>query len=465
MAAKITGAPSTLGSAPDATQVELASTAAETTAENPWPLRLLAVKMKDYIAKMSPVWIEGQVVQFSQRDRSSFLTLRDTDVEMSLPVHVWGTVLDRLSAPLEQGARVVVNVKADFWPKNGRLSMKANDIRAVGIGELLARIEQLRQQLGNEGLFAAELKKPLPFLPQRVGLITGRNSDAMKDVLKNSRRRWPAVEFEVREVAVQGPEAVPQVTKALAELDAMPAIDVIVIARGGGSMEDLLPFSNETMVRAAAAAVTPLISAIGHEADRPLLDEVADFRASTPTDAAKHLVPDVAEEMAGLAKARASLTRAMINRIQQEQHRLDAVRSRPVLAEPQVMVAARAAEVMALRDRALRAMHSGLRSAGDRIEHLRAQVRALSPQQTLDRGYAVVQTTDGILRNADDASAGDSLKIRLAAGGLRATVDEILSAGTSRTAPNELEASADQTDQATERADEAPDPAHPGEDQ
>lgn len=386
-------------------------------------MRLLSTKMKDYIARMATVWVEGQIVEISRRAKSTFLTLRDTDVEMSLPVHVWSNVLDRLGTPPERGAHVVVSVKADFWQKTGRLSMRANDIRPVGVGELLARIEALRRMLDSEGLFALERKKKLPFLPSCVGLITGRSSDAMKDVLQNSQRRWPAVRFEVREVAVQGTDAVSQVTRALAELDSNPAVDVIVIARGGGSMEDLLPFSNETLVRAAATATTPIVSAIGHEADRPLLDEVADSRASTPTDAAKRVVPDVAEELLGVANARAGLTRAMTILVQREQDRLDTIRTRPVMADPGSMITAHDTEIRQLRQRGQLAMTAGLNAEVDRVEHFRAQVRALSPQKTLDRGYAVVQNDAGdVIRDPADVEVDDPLKIRVSAGTLYAKV-------------------------------------------
>lgn len=418
----ISGTPSVLGSSGTSAR-QLAATAAETTADNPWPLRLLSSKMKEYIARMATVWVEGQIVEMNRRAKVTFLVLRDTDVEMSLPVHIWSNVLDRTTAPLEKGAHVVVSLKADFWTKSGRMSMRANDIRPVGIGDLLARIEALRRMLDAEGLFAAERKKKLPFLPTCIGLITGRESDAMKDVLRNSRRRWPAVQFDVREVPVQGAQAVDQVVSTLTELDDNPNIDVIVVARGGGSMEDLLPFSNETLVRAVSSATTPVVSAVGHEADRPLLDEVADVRASTPTDAAKHLVPEVAEELAGLERARAALSQAMDGYIRREQDRLDTVRTRPALADPMSLVSPHLVEVSQLRDRAQRAMAVGLDAESDRIGHFRAQVRALSPQKTLDRGYAVVQSASGdVVRDPAEVDIDDAVKIRVSGGSLAATI-------------------------------------------
>lgn len=423
MVQRISGTPGTLGA--DIPR-ERARTAAETSPDNPWPLSLLSRNIKTYIDRMSAVWIEGQVIELNRRGKASYLTLRDVDEEMSLPVQVWNSVLERIDAPLSEGARVVVNVKADFWLKAGRLTMRANDIRPVGLGELLARLEKLRRQLGAEGLFAPERKQRLPFLPNRIGLITGRNSDAEKDVMRNAALRWPAVAFEVRTVAVQGPDAVPQVRAALAELDALPEVDVIVIARGGGSLEDLLPFSNESLVRAVAEARTPVVSAIGHEADRPILDEVADLRASTPTDAAKRIVPDIHEERMNLLQARAALDGAIDRLLRRESEALAAVRSRPVLAHPESMIGTRAQDVEALRARAWQSGSAAVRHASSQIEHLRAQVRSLSPRNTLARGYAVVQTADGAaVRSSTELTAGQSVSVRVAEGGFAAAVTEV----------------------------------------
>lgn len=400
----------------------LASTAADTTPDNPWPLQLLSQKLKTHIEKAPPAWVEAQVIELNKRANVSYLTLRDIDAEVSLSVTVWGSVLSRLEAPLERGSRVVAQLKPDFWLKTGRLSMQGQDIRPVGLGDLLARIEKLRQALAAEGLFDPRRKKALPLLPHRIGLITGRNSDAMKDVLRNAALRWPAVEFEVREVAVQGVNAVTGVIGALEELDADPRVDVIVIARGGGSLEDLLPFSHESLVRAVAAAMTPVVSAIGHEADRPLLDEVADLRASTPTDAAKRIVPDVGEELRRVDQARTQLNRRIREMLDREGERLAYLRTRPVLANPQSMLTIRHDDVAALSSRALTAVRTQVGRHSDQLVHLRAQVRALSPQKTLDRGYAVVQLEDrSIVRSPEQITAGAALKIRVAGGDFTAT--------------------------------------------
>ena len=401
----------------------LPATAMETSAENPWPLRLLSQKLKSHIDRVPPTWIEGQVIELNRRNNVTYLTLRDTEAEASFSLVAWGSVMARLEFPLEPGSRVVAQLKPDLYVKTGRLSMQTRDIRPVGLGDLLARLERLRQALAAEGLFALERKKPLPMLPHRIGLITGRDSDAMKDVIRNASLRWPAVAFEVREVAVQGVNAVTQIQRALVELDAREDVDVIVIARGGGSLEDLLPFSSEDLIRAVAAARTPVVSAIGHEADRPLLDEVADLRASTPTDAAKRIVPDVNEELARIAQARQMLDRRVDQLIRVESERLTAIRSRPVLANPASMVEARHEDLQRLTTRAYNCISAAVHRDSDRIAHLRAQVRSLSPQNTLDRGYAVVQLPDGsVLRNSSDAAAGTRLRVRVAVGELSADV-------------------------------------------
>lgn len=400
-------------------QPSLPEKAADTTAENPWPVRLLAQKMKTYIDRMSEVWVEGQVVQLNRRGTGmAFLQLRDTDVEASLPVHVYGRDLPPAEVPAE-GAHVVVRSKAEFWVKSGRLSMHGREIRAIGIGELLARIEHLKSVLAAEGLFDPQRKRPLPFLPRGIGLITGRDSAAKHDVVTNVHLRWPQARFVIREVAVQGATAVAEVTKALRELDADPDVDVIVIARGGGSVEDLLPFSNEALVRAVAAAFTPVVSAIGHEPDTPLLDFVADLRASTPTDAAKRIVPDVVAERAGIADARTRMVRALAQRVHREQESLARIRQHPVLAQPEVLITRRAEEVVRLRDQARRVFQHTVSLAHADLRSLRASLHALSPAATLDRGYSVLRRQDGtVIRNAAETETGERLEALLASGRL-----------------------------------------------
>ncbi|MCT1602034.1 exodeoxyribonuclease VII large subunit [Kocuria sp. p3-SID1433] len=390
-----------------------------TTPENPWPLRLLAENLHAYIARCDPTWVEGQIIEINQRPRVTFLTLRDVDQEISVPVTLFPREMQALETPLEKGMRVVAQVRPDYWTKTGRLSMIGHGVRPVGLGDLLVRIEQLRRALAEEGLFDAERKRPIPQLPQRVGLITGRNSDAEKDVVRNASLRWPSVQFEIRNVAVQGAASAGQVMGALAELDAHPDVDVIIIARGGGAFEDLLPFSDERLLRAVADATTPVISAIGHENDQPLLDHVADVRASTPTDAGKRVVPDLVEEKANVARARAVLDRAVTQFLDRERRALDAVRSRPVLDQPEGMILVREEDIDRLRERAQRTTAHRIDRDRTAIEQMKLRVRALSPQQTLNRGYAVVQDDHGVVvRGTDQVAVDDELTVRLAAGEL-----------------------------------------------
>jgi exodeoxyribonuclease VII large subunit len=277
--------------------------------------------------------------------------------------------------------------------------------------------------LAQEGLFDPDRKRPLPFLPRTVGLVCGRESEAKHDVVENARRRWPAVRFDVREVPVQGPYCVTEVIEALRSLDKQPEVDVIVIARGGGDVQELLPFSDEAMVRAVAAARTPVVSAIGHEQHTPLLDFVADWRASTPTDAGKRVVPDVAEEQQRIASLRRSAWRCVDGRVERERAWLDAVRSRPALADPHADLDRRLTAITDYAHRARRVVAHCLDQAERDVAAALATVTALSPKATLDRGYAVVQRADGtVLRSAADTKDGDPLSIRVANGGLDVTV-------------------------------------------
>lgn len=397
--------------------------AGETSAERPWPLRRLSENLKAHIERAPATWIEGQLIEFKNNRGNVYMTMRDLEEEVSLPLTAWRNVAMTLDGTVQQGSRVVARVKPNFWLKAGRLSMNVQEMRPVGLGDLLARVELLRRALAEEGLTSPARKRPLPLLPHRIGLITGRDSDAKQDVLRNTLLRWPAAEFEIREVAVQGAEAPRQVAAALAELDADPTVDVIVIARGGGALEEVvLPFSDEALVRAVAAARTPVVSAIGHEADRPVLDDVADLRASTPTDAAKRIVPDAAQEAAGLADARLRLAAAVERRVRAEAEGLAALRSRPVLARPHVMVDTRQEETDRWRERGRSALGHRLVREEDALTQLRARVRALSPQRTLDRGYAVVQHAGQVVRDADQVAPDDRLDILVAVGRITADV-------------------------------------------
>ncbi|MEO6715089.1 MAG: exodeoxyribonuclease VII large subunit [Mycobacteriales bacterium] len=400
--------------------------AVETSAEQPIPVRTVARHIGEWVARLGRVWVEGQITELSKRPGAGtvFMTLRDPVADVSLRVTCGRAVSEAVEPPLVDGQRVVVWCKPDFYIGRGSLQLTAFEIRPVGVGALLARLEQLKSMLAAEGLFAADRKKRLPFLPRSVGVISGGNSAALRDVVENTKRRWPAVHLEIREVSVQGMNATREVMAAVAELDRMTAVDVIIIARGGGSVEDLLPFSDEALCRAVAACLTPVVSAIGHETDSPLLDYVADYRASTPTDAAKRVVPDVVEESRTVERLVMAARRAITQRIDREQSWLDAVRSRPAIADPLAGVEQRAVQLVALRTRAHRVVTTCIDGAYRDVEHARARVAALSPAATLERGYAVVLAPDGhIVRDASDLAAGDRLHIRVAHGDIDVTVD------------------------------------------
>lgn len=371
----------------------------ETSPEQPAPVRTVSRLLAEWISRLGGIWIEGQLAEVRRRPgaKQVFCVLRDTDADMSLSVVLAPDLLDSITPPITEGQRVIVHAKPEFWTGRGDLQLRAREIRPVGVGALLEQLERLRLTLAAEGLFDPARKKPLPFLPGCVGLICGRAAAAMDDVLVNARLRWPGVRFEVREVAVQGVNAVSEVSAALAELDGLPQVEVIVIARGGGSFEDLLPFSNEALVRAVAACATPVVSAIGHEQDAPLLDHVADLRASTPTDAAKRIVPDVGEELALIGRAEVNLRRSVRTRLTAESTTVsDAV------------------------GRVRRNLHARLDRARADVEHLAAQVRALSPAATLDRGYAVVQYDGHVVLDPAVVPDDAHLRIRVARGSLHA---------------------------------------------
>lgn len=394
-------------------------------------MRTVARKISEWINRLGTVWVEGQVTQLSLRpgNQTAFLTLRDPAADVSMTVTCSGQMLREFQPPLSEGARVVVHAKPTFFMNRGTISLRADEIRAVGIGELLARIERLRRLLDAEGLFSRSRKKKLPFLPKTIGLITGRASAAERDVLVNAAARWPAVQFRVENVAVQGALAVPQILSALSVLDRDETVDVIVIARGGGSVEDLLPFSDETLCRAVSGCRTPVVSAIGHEPDTPLLDHVADVRCSTPTAAAKRVVPDVAEEIQRIRTLRDRARRALHGWVDRERRLLDQLRSRPVLADPLKPLERHAEQVRNARDRARREIISRIRDERAMIDGTKARLTTLGPAATLARGYAVVQfvTLDEnlrVLRSVTDASPGTRLRVRVGDGAVHATVSE-----------------------------------------
>ncbi len=398
----------------------------ETSIDAPAPVRVISEAIRDWIGKLGPVWVEGELSQVDDRKGSSmiFMRLRDTSSDISISLSCHRSVYQSV-APLPQNARIKVFSKVNYYTGNGSLSLNAREIHHVGLGELLARLEMLKKVLAAEGLFAASRKKSLPFLPRKVGLICGRNSAAEKDVVENARRRWPAVRFEIREVAVQGSSAVVEVSGALKELESIEEVDVIIITRGGGSFEDLLPFSDEGLVRLVAACNKPIVSAIGHEQDTPLLDLVADLRASTPTDAAKRVVPDINEEFALLSDLSKRLHRGIKVRFDQEVRLIENLASRPIMKDAMLLVTPEIESLGRDRKAMSRSLQHRLTLSERELKGAESQLRALSPYAVLERGYSVAHRADGkILRDASELGVGDLVTVRFARGAAKATVTE-----------------------------------------
>ena len=392
--------------------------------QTPWSVANFTNTLKEWITRLGNVWVEGQISQISPKKDVFFGELRDLVADKGFSIHSRRPDVLAAVSELSAGDRVVALVHPDFWERSGKTSMDVLAIRKVGLGELLERIERLRQQLIKEGLTLAERKQPLPFLPNLIGLITGANSDAEKDVLQNTKARWPEVQFKVQHTPVQGDKAAPEIIKAIELLDADPEVDVIVLARGGGSFQDLLVFSDEKVVRAVANCKTPIVSAIGHENDRPLTDEVADVRASTPTDAAKLIVPDVIEERKKIAQALERISLRVVGFVQNQFELILGIRSRPILANPFTLVDERALQISQLEQSLSSQINNTLEKQQLLITGLRGQVRALSPKLTLDRGYAVVRDLNGhVLTEPRQAKTGQKLKITLSRGDLGATAD------------------------------------------
>lgn len=402
----------------------------DSSPQAPTSVSRLNETIRGFIATWGSVWVEGEITSWNLRGGNVFGRMKDNVTDAQLSFRIWSSTRDRLPADLKVGDHVVACVKADFFVKSGDFSFGVSAMRHVGLGDQLERLERLRSQLRAEGLFDPSRKRPLPFLPQVIGLITGENSDAEKDVHRNAELRWPQVRFRTKHAAVQGDRCVPETIAALKALDAAPEVDVIIIARGGGDPQTLLGFSDERLVRAVAAASTPVVSAIGHENDHPLLDDVADLRASTPTDAAKRVVPDVAEQRAVVAQLRARLTTRLTQRVGHDIAQLEQLRSRPSLRAPETIIAARAQEVDVLvsrgRDRVERALEVDAR----RTAELRATLRALSPASTLARGYAIAHLADGVIvRDASQAPASTAVVVTVGRGSFAARSDGEIAEG------------------------------------
>ena len=392
------------------------------TRDAPWPVALMSEKIAAWIDRLGTVWVEGEVTQWQVRGGHVYGKLKDLRDDATVSFTVWRSAAQKLTSDFGPGDRVVALVKPNFWVKGGTLTVQVLSLSHVGLGELLERLERLRQQLRVEGLFDSDRKRRLPFLPSLIGLVTGRDSDAEQDVIRNATLRWPGVQFRVHYASVQGDRAAREVAAGITQLDRDRDVDVIIVARGGGDFQNLLPFSDEMVVRAAAAATTPIVSAIGHEADRPLLDDVADLRASTPTDAAKRVVPDVAEELAGVDQARSRMSGRLSHMLRMEADRIAQLRSRPVLAVPELLVDQRAEELVRWVARGTELAERAVIDRSRDLEQVRARLAALSPEATLERGYAIAQREDGsVLRSPDEAPAGTPIRVTLGAGALGAT--------------------------------------------
>lgn len=397
----------------------------DSSPETPWSLQRLSESLSVYIERLGSVWVEAEITQWGVSGGHVYGRVKDPEADVTVDITVWRSTREKLPDGVGQGDRVLLKVKPNWYVRGGRLSMNVLDMRLAGLGELLAKIEALRAKLFAEGLFADERKLTPPFLPTRIGLITAKDSDAEKDVLRNAELRWPEVDFEVAHASVQGEKAVPEIIKALDTLEARSDIDVIIIARGGGDFQNLLPFSDETLLRRVAERQIPIVSAIGHEADKPLLDDIADVRASTPTDAAKRIVPDVAEERRRIVEARSRLKTRLQSLVDGETERLQLFRERPVLASPLTVVDTYAEDILRLVQRGVDVTDTLVEMARTRLDGLRASMRALSPQSTLDRGYAIVQDKEGgLVDSIEDVSVGDSLRIRVRDGDIGAIVDD-----------------------------------------
>ncbi|WP_454130308.1 exodeoxyribonuclease VII large subunit [Microbacterium aurum] len=396
----------------------------ESSPDAPTSVSRLNETIRGFISGWGSVWVEGEITAWNLRGGHVFGRLKDASGDAMISFRLWSSTLQRLPADmrdLKLGDRVVACVKSDYFVKSGDFTFTVSTMRHTGLGDQLERLERLRAQLRAEGLFDPARKKRLPFLPHVIGLITGERSDAEKDVHRNAELRWPQVRFRTIHAAVQGDRCVPETIAALKVLDAAPEVDVIVIARGGGDPQTLLGFSDERLLRAVAAAFTPIVSAIGHENDHPLLDDVADLRASTPTDAAKRVVPDVAEQRALVQQLRARARTRLTQRVAHDIAQLEQLRSRPVLRTPESMLTARSHEMWTLVSRGREIVTRRLDAADRQSAQLRASLRALSPGATLARGYAIAHVGDGVIvRDAAQAPAGAAVTVTVAEGSFAA---------------------------------------------
>lgn len=394
--------------------------------EQPQPLGRVIGAVKDWVNRCGEIWVDAQVVEIKRRSApTQFMTFRDRIADMSCQVTASTLVLDA-AGPIPEGSRVTARIRPRVWDKNSSLSYECLELSVAGEGRLLAQLEQLKRKLQAEGLFDQHHKRGIPTLPRVIGLVTGKNSDAERDVVSNVERRWPGARVRTRHALVQGANSAESIMLALAALDEDPQVEVIIVARGGGSLEDLLSFSDEGLVRAVHAARTPVITAIGHERDFPLVDFVADLRASTPTDAAKRVVPDHAVEVAGVQQSTERLRRAIDNVLARQQDLLGTLRSRPVMVDPTSAYAAHYERLSLLRHRLSTSIERRLRSEESDLRSAVSTVRALSPKRTLERGYAVlVDDGHASVSSVADTAVGARIHAYLADGQLDLDVADL----------------------------------------
>jgi exodeoxyribonuclease VII large subunit len=379
----------------------------------------------DWLRRLPTVWVEGEVTELRRQQawQSVFLTLKDPDDGSCLPVTIARSRFDALRLDLRDGERVHVFGRPELFEQRADFRLRALSIERFGLGDHLARLERLKGKLAAEGLFAPEWKRPLPVLPRRIGLVTGNDAAAKRDVLATISGRFPAARVLVAEAYVQGPHAAAAVVDALARVCAEPEVDVVVVARGGGSFEDLLPFSDERLVRAIASCPVPVVTAVGHEQDTPLCDLAADVRASTPTAAGKLVVPDAAELAGRLDRARTSLARCARRTLERERERVE--RDHERLRRAPALVLERTTErVHGLHTRLRRAPALAVERKRAALTAAHGRLAALSPHATLERGYAIVRAHDTVVTDPETVRAGDRLDVRVAKGSFGAEVTE-----------------------------------------
>ena len=380
----------------------------------------------DWLARLPTLWIEGEVTELKRQDRwqTVFFTLKDPNDGACLRVTMGRGRFDALKLRLENGRRVHVYGRPELFEAKGDFSLRALSIEHFGLGDHLAALERLKTRLAEEGLFAPDRKRRLPVFPRRVGLVTGNDAAAKRDILTAIQTRFPPARVLVAETYVQGPYAAGAMVDALAALCRAPDLEVIVLSRGGGSFEDLLPFSDERLVRAVASCPVPVVSAVGHEPDTPLCDLAADVRASTPSVAARLVVPDAAELVERLDRARAGLTRGAVRTVERDAERLERTLQR-LRRAPALVVQRDRERLERTRERLRRAPVLILERRAARLAQAAGKLRALAPHATLDRGYSIVRIGDRILRSSDGLQVGTRVEVELAEGGFGADVEDV----------------------------------------